>query len=224
MIGLKALESSMRKIYEETFDKWHSLNGRLQTWDYGYRILYTPLRSSPDLMVIGENPGGGKENFLAEHLNTWPSKHAYFTDGGRFSSKMTDLFSSIDCLKELRKSIATNRIFFRTPEKETWMDIQQPLRGELENFCGQRVRTMVHLFQPKLVYAAGLEVFDYLNTSQYPKPILNIKKRTVGKVGLVDGYNMIGSLHPTGSRVATEDWPLVMREVKLFLEVTDSRI
>ncbi len=165
------VESFTRNLYQQVRTYWESKQGQYETWDHAYRILYSPPRYRPNLMVIGFNPGGDASRVQQSHLEGWPSKHSYFTENWPLAVKMRSLFASIGYQKVLSNSVKTNLIFFRTPciepdknkpNKKAWYATPSEIRLELEVFSEGQVREMIRQFQPKLIFAEGFKTFDRL--------------------------------------------------------------
>ena len=76
---------------------------------------------------------------------------------------------------------------------------------------------MIRLFQPKLIFAEGFKTFDRLADSPN-KLTRNANNRVIAKEGTLGTIRLIGSLHPTGARMATQDWHLVMSLVRVALD------
>lgn len=215
------VEEFAQRLYKEVFDFWRSYEGQYPTWDYAYRVLYSPPKYQPDLMIIGFNPGGDASRVLPGHFETWPTEHDYFTQGWPLAKKMRSLFASIDLLPALRDSIKTNLIFFRTPridgsksspEKAGWNDLPEKVRLELERFSAEKVHEMIRVFQPKLILAEGMKTFDALANQVHETQ--RIKGRRLFAKGRVNGTPVIGLIHPSGAQVSTEDWKTIMDRVR----------
>ena len=116
-----------------------------------YRILYGPPLERPELYFIGYQPGGGEADVRAEHLSKWPEVNDYVTAYWDVARKMRSLFP----LEDLRKSMATNAIFFRSPNVETWRSNPPAVRIELEELCRQENERMLAHAKPTLIIALG---------------------------------------------------------------------
>lgn len=222
------LEGFTRTLYRQVYAYWQSKQGQYETWDHAYRILYSPPRHKPDLMIIGFNPGGNASRVQQSHLESWPDKHSYLTENWPLAVKMRALFRSIDRQEVLSKSVKTNLIFFRTPciepdknrpEKKAWCAIPSKLRLQFEAFSEGHVREMINQFQPKLIFAEGFKTFDRL-ADPSSKSIRNANNRVIAKEGTLGTIRLIGSLHPTGAWVAAQDWHQVINLVQIALETS----
>ena len=60
----------IEKIYKETDQRWKDAGSDPK----GYAIFYSPVLQNARIVIIGYNPGGGREDFTKENV---PEIHEY---------------------------------------------------------------------------------------------------------------------------------------------------
>ena len=64
-------------LYRRTRTLWLGLEGQYPTWECQFSILYGPLQVSPDLLILGRNPGFNPDDLYDEEILTWPKANEY---------------------------------------------------------------------------------------------------------------------------------------------------
>ena len=205
-------------VYQRTHELWRSLEGQFPTWSCRFGILYGPPSFRPDLLIVGKNPGFNPDDLFAEEVMTWPSENAYIRKHWPLAKKLRMVFDYAGEGSLLAHSLGTNRLFFKSKsiarEKSGlgWEDNPLEIRQRLEDFCFKELTGLMDFLEPKTVLALGLSVFDEMADST-DRDLRSSKDRRLASFGSSNGRPIIGVIHPTGARVANEDWSIVAREL-----------
>jgi len=159
------LKQWAENLLRETYEKWNSLERKYEFWKSGFAVFYSPVYESPDLMVIGFNPGGDEKSFDENVALMVPDKHDYFKWEYPYplAKKMKDdIFGKINETELLRRSVKLNLIFFRSRIKNDFAGISKEVRKDIEQFCHEKVREIIVTLKPKIIIAEGIGTYDTL--------------------------------------------------------------
>jgi hypothetical protein len=215
------IEDLARRVLDETHAKWRSLEGRYPAWRSGFAVFYSPVREDSQLVILGLNPGGTERDFTEVVARQLPTEHDYFprdpTSDYPLARRMRQLFDEIGRPELLRDSVKLNLIFFRTKDSGEWHGLDPTLRRDLETFCAERVRAVLHALRPKIVLTEGIDTFERLLLSDLP--LLSVRRhRIYSRLALPPGAKVIGITHPTGTRVGGADWERIGEQLRRDLE------
>jgi len=197
----------VNKLYSETDKIWKE-NGKDKN---GYSIFYSPVKSEPDILIIGYNPGGDESAFIESEIGV-PKEHEYFSekDGDyRLAKQMKKIFGNADMLDKLRQSVKFNLIFFRSKNIK-----ELSASKELINFCKNKTREIIDKLQPKLILAEGFETYEELlkltkgnkKTIYQNFPVKDDKQKCISCIGETgDGIKIIGIIHPSGGHGISDE-------------------
>lgn len=185
----------LQKIYDEA-------NKEAERIQSGMAIMYSYPYSEPDLMVIGDNPGGS----TGDHSPTWPKEgsHEYFLYNYPLAVKMRKIFAGDKLTDLLRKSVKFNRNFFQSP------DLEALKKYNLNTFewCRPRVRQIIEQLKPKRIFAESFGTLDFLWHEFGYKSRQDLVKHN-GRTIMIrqdsPPYYIIGVSHPTGGRPPLSD-------------------
>jgi hypothetical protein len=216
------IQEAARQIVAETHERWRSLKGRYAGWDSGFAVFYSPVRERPDLLILGLNPGGDEGSFVETTASRLSTEHDYFAYDYPLAKRMRELFAAIGQTDQLRASVKSNLIFFRTGDIKKWRAVDPELRHELENFCMARVQRMITALQPKMILTEGIDTFDRLlegidtfdRTLVSDVPVRRPQGRLYVRQSLSAGPRVVGITHPTGTQVSSADWRRIEEELR----------
>jgi hypothetical protein len=183
-----------RRIYAETGEVYQRYRTELGESDFGFKVLYGPPRLNPEILFIGEQPGGRVADEKPNERFEWPKRSEYATEGWDLALAMQSMFDT----GLLDGCVATNRNFFRAPNAETWKTVPKDARDHLEKFCAARLATMISLMAPKLVIAIGFSVLD--RSGLYAPVLRGTANRVLMRAGKIGQWPAVAMLHLTGAR------------------------
>lgn len=209
-------------LYRRTRTLWLGLEGQYPTWGCRFSILYGPPQVSPDLLILGRNPGFDPDDLYDEEILSWPKANEYTNKSWKLATKLRSIFAGAGLSNLLDRSVGTNQLFFKSKgigRHETglgWADNPLPVRKQLEEYCTHELEHLICLLRPRLVLALGLSVFDDIADTG-PREVNGAKGRRVAAIGVANGARTVGIIHPTGAQVSNVDWTIVARELALEL-------
>jgi hypothetical protein len=212
----EAIDAYCRDLYDRTRALWITLKGKYPTWCCRFSILYGPPMFSPDLLILGSNPGFDPSDLYDEEILTWPTDNEYTTQSWRLAKKLRSIFAEAGLEDLLKRSLGTNRLFFKSKNLNHhesglgWADNPPNIQKQLGAYCANELEKLIRLLEPRVVFALGLSVFDDV-ADAVSCEIKGVKGRRVAAIGRVDGSKMLGIIHPTGARVSNEDWSIVAK-------------
>jgi len=196
----KAIEVS-QLIYRETQAFYAELapdHGNL-----GFQILYGPPVTSPPILFIGYQPGGGLADYEMELANGaqdgWPNVCEYATAQWRLAH-MQNMFGA----ETLRKCVGLNAIFIRSPTVERFRkSVDAKTRKIITAFCLPRAEQIIQAIQPQRIVSIGFETLSLFGKTI--PDIKNEKGRTLTRTGQIAGEQAIATLHLSGAHISTVD-------------------
>ena len=181
---------------------------------HGFKVFYSPVRAQPDVLVLGEQPGGGPSDFCLAVARQLPEGHEYFHSNYLLARKMRHLFAREPAL--LERSVKLNLNFCRSPSREAWhASTPATVRDSLLAFCTRRVVEIIDRLAPRVILCEGILPFDALqNHPRMASRVLPTERGEVrGRQGerlyirrqLASGTQLMGMAHPTGAHVSSHD-------------------
>lgn len=217
---------------------WKSLQGKYYFWKSGFAVFYSPVKENPEYMLIGINPGGDKGAFDEERELKIRSEHEYFVETYPLARKMRALFEKAGLERELKESVKTNLIFFRSECfrkkkncNDVWNNIEPNLRQTMESFCKEKILELIEIIKPRIILAESLYVFDRLlgmlhqKTQKLSDQFRFSKRGRLYQSFLFEDFyvrGIIGISHLTGSFLSHEEKlrlvELLENDSKVFLQ------
>jgi hypothetical protein len=214
------------ELLKDVCEKWETSGGEYSFRDCGFRVFYSPIRLSPELMVIGYNPGKDDKPFSKGEDSHIPEVHEYLYHDSRIARKMKYLFESIEREDWLADSVKLNLVFFGSEDDAQWEAVDRGLRDELETFCFKKVNEIIDTLKPRYIVTEGLKVFDILTNSVLMGCSKTEVKNGVGgrKIYARSRYGytqIIGLVHLTKDRISYPDWNSIKKYLKADLKDSD---
>ena len=198
-----------------------------ENYKYGYSVFYGPVRSNPDLMLIGLNPGIEKNCPLASgskeiiYDQSCPMEYLTYRNDKTYpiAGKTVQLFESIGMLNMLSKSVKTNLNFFKSKK---WAELNQQHAAECTNIINQMLITL----KPKSVLCESIHVFDTILSmlsSHSPEYRLVREEKDRGRRIYISASAsqpdarpaiIIGITHLTGSRPTNDTFKTISELLK----------
>jgi len=184
-----------------------------------FSIFYSPIRYKPDLLIIGDNPGGQLDQ---KGLYTIPDIHEYIDQRQTYSLAvaMRDKIMKSEKLSGILKdSVKINRIFFRTPNMRTFESLNRAT--EIKKYCLKTVEEIIEFTKPKRILA---ESFGTFKTFCRTWTSVLDKQNTHKSLLLHGHYNnieVLGINHPSQAwrqGINSADWERVNIELEKRLD------
>lgn len=206
------VEVEVKEVYARIAAAWEQHKGRLFDGACGYSILGSRPLLTPKLLILGENPGFGAEDFgNGPHIyDQWPD--ASYLDGETWPLKdrLREMFRSAKLEDVLREAVLSNFLFFKSSSHSResnyrWSSLDASLRHDLERLCLKEVKALTLALRPKQIMVLGLSAFD-----RHANDIVTLAKARDGKrrlcaSGKVFGIDAFAIMHPTGARWHEDD-------------------
>jgi len=207
------------KIIQDTFQKWKDSQNQYDFWNYGFGVFYSPIYYQPDLMIIGYNLGGTEKDFKLDESVIIPEEHEYFVYDYKLARKQKDIWGRLNKINMLKESVKLNLNFFRSRNITQWKTINKSLRKEIEIFCASKVKEIIFKVQPKVILVEGMKTYDELffkvfNVLSVNSETIKRNKRRIFTKSVYDNKDIIGIIHPSGCRLAYEDFELIISSLK----------
>lgn len=209
-----------KQFHHELRLKWEELYKKEPKLEHGFQGFYSPVSYQPELMVLGLNPGGSKNDFDIRDCEDIPLIHSYYEYKYPLAEKMKSFFEgSLEPL--LRNSVKTNVIFFRSKNMDEWYKLNPVIRKEAEDFCNQKVLELINTLKPKRLLLEGIGsyniIHNVLGLSDENKNVIAPKRKIVIH-NEKDDLKIMGIIHPTGARprVSNEEFEIIKEAVMKF--------
>lgn len=218
------LEPWAESIVQEVYETWKT---KFSFWRQGVKIFYSPVRKSPDVMIVGHNPGGDESSF-AEDLKKFergdfslPDANEYLVRNYLIARRMRDFFHDRSVLEN---SVTFNLIFFRSKDVRLWNSLPLDKRTEMEAYCRAKFRQIVERLKPRIILAEGMKTFDDIARTLAPIRMRSVVRTPRGVrlvcVGSAGDVVLFGMPHPSGSRINGKDWNRIRGSFyKLYEEI-----
>lgn len=193
------LETWLNNLYNDTTKKWKT-KGKSEK---GFAIFYSPVIMCPKIMIIGYNPGGGKESFNENEISI-PTKHDYVVGDYRLARNMRKIFNEVKSRVAIEETVKTNMIFFRSKKAN---DISN---NELIEYSKNKTREIIGRLKPQNIITEGFKTFDcvmsLLEGSEQHDIIQENNEKRIIRIGIINGRTkVIGLIHPSGARGVSND-------------------
>lgn len=180
----------------------------------GYTIFYSPVKSAPSLLIIGDNPGGN-ELIRQKEL---PTEHEYFKYDYAIAKTMRNKIFKGEKLNELLKnSVKTNRIFFKTKNLHEFNKLVDS--KNMEAYCFVILEEIINKLCPKFIFAESLGTFRKLSKTE----TVLLKKESEKSLLVKGNYNnitVLGINHPSRAsfhKINDTDWKRINNKLKEIL-------
>ena len=152
---IKDYWEKVQKIYNSLQDKY---NGR------DYYLFQTNYSESPDLMIVGLNPGGNGSKYRGEKGHGF---NAYVRESDPWFDTLRKVFDYPDneFLKTiLDNCVGTNRYLLNTGNQGGLGNIAKEMVGEKKfaNVSGELLDELVEIINPKHIIAVHKDVYNHL--------------------------------------------------------------
>lgn len=209
-----------KQFHRELREKWEELHKREPRMEHGFQGFYSPVVHHPELMVLGLNPGGSKDDFDIADCENIPDIHSYYQYNYPLAKKMRNIFEG-PLEPILKNSVKTNVIFFRSKNMNEWYRLTPAIREEAEKFCNQKVSELITTLKPKRLLLEGFGAYhiahNVLNLNNQTKKFIALKRNLIIH-NEKDDLKIIGIIHPTGARPSNKEWEIIKEEVKKFAQ------
>lgn len=184
-------------LYPEAERLWSELNLKPK---YGFKILNGPPIQNAEILFVGYQPGGRAEDWEEEQNiivhngrgthKGWPLECEYATAKWRLGPKMRRVFGE----DRLRQCVGTNVIFLRYPNEACYRcNIIGEQRQNIEQFCKERLETIVKAINPKRIITIGFKALEMFGPTEPELP--RNKKGALTKVGQIANRPAVGMIH-----------------------------
>lgn len=186
----------------------------------GMAIFYTPVIYEPEILFIGDNPGGSNGIIWTKP----PEQHDYFLDQENdypFARKMRFILSGQILENLLRSSVKINRVFFQS---KTITDLNHQVNWkDLQSFCLPFVNEIIQTLNPRVIIAESVGSFNALIKHLGGNFTEEYKLESDGKIlirsGRINDRLIIGLQHPTSSRgITNKHWAMVRNKLTTILK------
>ncbi len=208
------LTQRVQGIYDRVNALWGLHKADLFGGACGFSILSGPPEFEPSLMIIGANPGFGADDTEPHIEVSWPAA-SYIADADwTLARKLRAIFATAERPEALKACLQTNFLFFKSSSlgrdgRYPWLAVSPSIRATLEQRCSEEVIELIRNVKPGLILVLGLDPFDKHAANAETAMLDRSAKRRLLVTGEIAGYPAIGVLHPTGARVAAQDWSRV---------------
>jgi hypothetical protein len=210
-------------LVTEVYEKWEASGHKYNFSECGFRVFYSPVVPTPDLMIIGYNPDSDDKPFSKEEDSVLPEFHEYLYHESKIARKMKYLFEGIERYDWLEDSVKLNLLFFKSENEAQWATMDKDLRSDLEIFCFRKVNDIIDTLKPRYIITEGLNVFDMLINSVLmgcAKP--EVKFGLAGKIiyarSSYGHTQIIGLVHLMKDRISYPEWNNVKEYLKVDLK------
>ncbi len=213
------IEIWAEELLDDVTEKWEASENKYDFSECGFRVFYSPVHSSPDLMIIGHNPDKDDKPFSMEDDSRLPDFHEYFYHESKAARKMQYLFEGIERTDWLENSVKLNLIFFKSENEAQWASMDRTLRHELEIFCFNKVNDVIDTLKPRYIITEGINVFDILINSvlmgcEKPEVRFGLAGRKIYSRSRYGYSQIIGLVHLTKERISYPEWNTVKQFLK----------
>ena len=217
------IEQWAQGLLMEVCAKWENNKGNYDFSESGFSVFYSPVRQSPELMIIGYNPGGDETSFCKARDLCVPVTHEYidYKSDRKYpiAGKMYNLFENISKSDWLERSVKLNVLFFRSKSEQQWNTIKKDVRKDLKEFSYMKVKEIADVLTPKFILTEGIKTFNILTNiilccSEKPVFEQGRGNRAIYARSRYNDIKIIGLIHPTGARVSNDEWLKVKEYLK----------
>jgi hypothetical protein len=211
------------ELLKDVCEKWETHEYNYPFKDCGFRVFCSPVRLSPELMIIGYNTDKDDKPFCKEEDRQIPEVNEYLYHNSRIAKRIKYLFESIEKEDWLADSVKLNLIFFGSENEAQWENMDRDLRDELETFCFKKVNGVIDTLKPKYIITEGFKVFDILIYSvlmgcNRPEIKIGVGGRKIYARSRYGNTQIIGLVHLTKDRISYPDWNNIKKYLKIDLK------
>jgi hypothetical protein len=201
-------------MYDRVKQLWAERGKEVFGGQCGFSILNGPAQYRPQLMILGANGGFGHKDDKPHFEASPPLVSSSGNTDWPLASRLRAMFDGWGLGQILNSSIQSNFLFFSSSAVSRaadsrgyrWQDLPEKLRTELEGFCLREIKGYVEVSEPKCLLVLGTQTFDRHADNVSTVIMDKSKRRRLLLQGRVFGRPALAILHPTGARVANEDW------------------
>ncbi len=168
----------------------------------GYRILYGPPFEEPEILFVGDQPGGGEtaasESARLGHLESWPSECDFANAEWRLAKRMREIWSP----EFLATCVAMNANFFRAPSSAAWSQVRSESRQALEMLSLRWCERIAEAIRPRQVIIIGFRTFRRLTAGT---PVVIGRRGPLAFSGQLWSAPTTGIMHLSGARISAAD-------------------
>jgi hypothetical protein len=121
-------------VYRKTYGLWESVRDRLAKDDHGFKILYTPPRLEPAVLVIGLQPGGDASHMRDEELRRPSVNNEYLSESWPLAAELRKRFGA----SFLQDAVGINAVYFRAPSWARWQRVEEHCGRSLRHFASTK--------------------------------------------------------------------------------------
>jgi len=143
----------------------------LPDWESGLKVFYNDVQHNPNLMIMGFQPGGGKEDYEREDKSNYetgmfapPITCAYSESDWRFSVKLRALLDYNTRPHTLDNAVSLQLVCFRAASIACW---NQRTNKRVNHFCYQKTKEAIHKINPKILLVIGFRTYDLLKSKVF---------------------------------------------------------
>jgi len=169
----------------------------------GMAIFYSPVKYTPKILFIGDNPGGEK----GEIHNYPPHDNFYLKENYQLALAIRNkIFYKENLKKWLTNSVIINRIFFQSKNLKK-LGTQVNIK-DIEQWCLPHLKTIINKINPDIIFAESIGTYErliYDLGGKFGEVLIPDSGRGLMKSGNIGDKLIIGIKHPTGSRPRISD-------------------
>lgn len=203
-------------VYRKTYELWESVRDRLAKDDHGFKILYTPSRLQPAVLVIGLQPGGDAAHMRDEELRHPSANNEYLSESWPLAAELRKRFGA----SFLQDAVGINAVYFRAPGWTKWQSIHGGLRTQLEAFCVGENKRLIRAMRPKRILLLGWDALNVMGGTGFReevaiKPVGGRRRRNrLLQSGQLEGIPAFAIPHPSAAwknpPVTDVDWEMIL--------------
>ncbi|MFP9193173.1 hypothetical protein ACLI4Q_16180 [Natrialbaceae archaeon A-CW1-1] len=210
-------EEWAESFQEDVFNYWKN---EQKDWEWGFRVFYGPVFYRPEVLILGFQPGGSRNDFHRDHFDRYnngdfevPERHEYLTKKYRIAKVMRNKVFK-DRKELLSETVKSNVIFFRAKDENVWDSAPDEKRQEMENFSLRKIEEMIDTLEPKVVLAEGMRTWDILGSQIGFRGECRVRRSNARLLCVSDDQTRTyaGIIHPS-THVSDEDWKKVRSEL-----------
>jgi hypothetical protein len=150
------------EIQRDVYEFWKE---EYPEYPHGFNVFLSPVQYNPELLIVGFQPGGNQSNFesFAHKFRSGdfspPSQHEFLESSYPLARVMRNkVFANSHPL--LKNSVALNAVFFLSPSKDTWDNLPDDQRDDMESFCFNHLDNIIEELSPDNILFLGIETWE----------------------------------------------------------------
>ncbi|MFA9503762.1 hypothetical protein ACERIM_13430 [Natrinema sp. H-ect1] len=199
-------------------DVWEYWDQEHDDWPYGVKTFYSPVHAETDLLILGFQPGGDGKSSEHDGDFSTPDTHHYVNSDWDLAEEMQKLFSEHE--EVLNNSVASNVIFFRSPDIDKWDALPSDRRLAIEKFCWNHIEELIYRVDPNVILTVGIRTFDkVIDRLDLESKVLEKRGRERLVVSSAESSpQIVGTMHLTGAQIASEDRTRLYKRTRELLQ------